>query len=155
MTKLGIKTSDGIFLAHYSSSGLAALDFPGGKQSMSDSTDDPQIRRWHKLTTQAVERTLAGKSPGTLPPLDLSNGTAFQKKIWALLQKISPGKTETYSEIAASAGKPKAARAVGSACGANPIPLLIPCHRVVAASGKLGGFSGGLDWKIKLLAREK
>jgi len=81
-------------------------------------------------------------------------GTVFQKKVWNALRKISPGKTKSYGEIAQAIGKPKAVRAVGGACGANPIPVLVPCHRVLAANHKLGGFSGGLDWKRKLLARE-
>jgi O-6-methylguanine DNA methyltransferase len=70
------------------------------------------------------------------------------------MRAIPFGKTLSYQEIALSIGNPKACRAVGGACGANPIPLLIPCHRVLAAHKHLGGFSGGLDWKIKLLTRE-
>ena len=69
--------------------------------------------------------------------------------------KIPLGRTRTYSEIATSIGAPNATRAVGNACGANPIPVLVPCHRVTASGGKLGGFSGGLDWKRRLLAVEK
>lgn len=69
--------------------------------------------------------------------------------------QIKLGETQSYGEIATSLGNPKAVRAVGGACGANPIPLLIPCHRVLAANHKIGGFSGGLEWKRKLLAREK
>jgi len=71
------------------------------------------------------------------------------------MQRIPAGHTRSYGELAADIGKPKAVRAVGGACGANPIPLLVPCHRVLAAGGKIGGFSGGLDWKRKLLAREE
>jgi O-6-methylguanine DNA methyltransferase len=74
--------------------------------------------------------------------------------VWAALQKIEPGDTWSYAEVASAIGSPKATRAVGRACGANPIPLLIPCHRVLASGGKLGGFSGGLDWKQLLLAAE-
>jgi len=69
--------------------------------------------------------------------------------------KISAGKTKSYGEVATAIGNPKAVRAVGGACGANPIPVLVPCHRILAANKKIGGFSGGLDWKRKLLAREK
>jgi O-6-methylguanine DNA methyltransferase len=64
------------------------------------------------------------------------------------------GQTKGYAQIAKEIGSPKAARAVGGACGANPVPLIIPCHRVLAANVKLGGFSGGLDWKLRLLAAE-
>lgn len=68
--------------------------------------------------------------------------------------RIPPGETRSYGEIAAALGQPLASRAVGGACGANPIPVLVPCHRVLAANGRLGGFSGGLDWKRRLLAIE-
>jgi methylated-DNA-[protein]-cysteine S-methyltransferase len=71
-----------------------------------------------------------------------------------VLRRIATGRTKSYSEVASVIGKPGAARAVGGACGANPIPVLVPCHRVLAANRRLGGFSGGLDWKRKLLARE-
>ena len=71
------------------------------------------------------------------------------------MRKIKLGRTQSYGEIAAAIGNSKAMRAVGSACGANPIPLLVPCHRVLAAQQKIGGFSGGLAWKRKLLALEK
>jgi O-6-methylguanine DNA methyltransferase len=90
-----------------------------------------------------------------LPPLDLNAGTEFQRSVWEQLRKIALGETRSYGEIARALRNPRAFRAVGSACGANPIPVLIPCHRVLAANHKLGGFSGGLDWKKKLLWREE
>jgi O-6-methylguanine DNA methyltransferase len=74
--------------------------------------------------------------------------------VWAALRKIKPAQTQSYGEIASAIGNPKAVRAVGGACGANPIPLLVPCHRVLAANQKIGGFSGGLAWKRRLLAIE-
>ena len=80
-------------------------------------------------------------------------GTVFQKLVWNELKKIPRGQTRTYGEIARAIGRPKAVRAVGSACGANPVPLFIPCHRVVAKTG-LGGFGAGLPWKILLLKTE-
>ena len=82
------------------------------------------------------------------------DGTEFQKAVWKEMLKIPRGQTRTYGEIAAAIGRPKAARAVGAACGANPIPLWIPCHRVVAQNG-LGGFGRGLPWKKLLLAMEQ
>ena len=106
------------------------------------------------MTTRAVREVLAGGTQGELPPLDLSAGTEFQQSVWNALRKIARGRTKSYGEVAAVIGRPKALRAVGGACGANPIPLLVPCHRVLAANHKLGGFSGGLDWKRKLLGRE-
>ena len=112
------------------------------------------IRRWHRATEAALKAVLAGRAAKTLPPLDWSGKTEFQKSVWRALRKIRPGQTKSYGEIARAIGKPKAVRAVGGACGANPIPVLVPCHRVLAANGKIGGFSGGLNRKRELLARE-
>jgi O-6-methylguanine DNA methyltransferase len=86
-------------------------------------------------------------------PTKIPEGTDFQKSVWRELKKIPRGQTHTYGEIAAAIGKPKAVRAVGSACGANPLPIFIPCHRVVAKNG-LGGFGSGLPWKNLLLKME-
>ena len=112
------------------------------------------IRRWHKLACRALARVLQGHAAGELPPLDLAGGTPFQRKVWDALRQIPAGQTESYGRLAAALGAPKAARAVGGACGANPIPLFIPCHRVVPSGGGLGGFSAGLPWKRRLLALE-
>lgn len=87
------------------------------------------------------------------PNIGKVSGTPFQMAVWNELQKIPRGQTRTYGEIAAAIGRPKAVRAVGSACGANPLPLFIPCHRVVAKNG-LGGFGSGLPWKVLLLKME-
>jgi O-6-methylguanine DNA methyltransferase len=156
LVELPIRTRDGIFLAHYSEKGLAGLDFPS-KHTVRVISSNPktptQILRWHRVTTEALKQILAGNKPEEFPPLDLA-GTAFQKSVWNALRKISPGKTKSYGEIARAIGRPKAVRAVGGACGANPVPVLVPCHRVLAANKKLGGFSGGLDWKRRLLVRE-
>ena len=155
-TKLAIPTQDGRFIASYSEKGLAEMNFPskqGANTNASSNGVPAQIRRWHRVTVAALKCTLAGRATGALPPLDLS-GTDFQRRVWNALRRINCGQTRSYGEIAKQIGKPKAVRAVGGACGANPIPVLIPCHRVLAANKKLGGFSGGLDWKRTLLARE-
>jgi methylated-DNA-[protein]-cysteine S-methyltransferase len=81
-------------------------------------------------------------------------GTAFQRNVWARLQEIPYGQTISYGELARRAGNPNASRAVGAANGANPIPIVIPCHRVIGSNGKLTGFGGGLPVKEKLLALE-
>jgi len=83
------------------------------------------------------------------------NGTAFQQRVWAALCKIPFGATTSYGALAAQLGSPKAARAVGSANGANPICLIVPCHRVIAANGSLGGFAFGLEIKEALIAHEQ
>ncbi|HEX7469207.1 MAG TPA: methylated-DNA--[protein]-cysteine S-methyltransferase [Verrucomicrobiae bacterium] len=155
-TKLAIPTQDGRFIASYSEKGLAEMNFPSKENAGANSTlkgVTAPVRRWHRMTTAALKRVLAGRAVGVLPPLDLS-GTDFQRRVWSALRQINGGKTRGYGEIAKQIGKPKAVRAVGGACGANPIPVLIPCHRVLAANKKLGGFSGGLNWKRTLLARE-
>ncbi|HBM90523.1 MAG TPA: hypothetical protein DD400_01400 [Rhodospirillaceae bacterium] len=81
-------------------------------------------------------------------------GTDFQHRVWSALLSIPAGKTLSYGEMAKKIKKPKAARAVGNALGKNPVPLLVPCHRVIAAGGKIGGFSSSLTIKRKLLKRE-
>ncbi len=81
-------------------------------------------------------------------------GTAFERQVWDELAKIPYGKTRSYGEIAALLGRPGAARAVGAANGKNPIPIVVPCHRVVATGGKLGGYGGGPELKRQLLDLE-
>ena len=82
------------------------------------------------------------------------SGTDFQNAVWQLLTKIPRGMMISYADLARQLGRPHAARAVGGACGANPVPILIPCHRVIASDGSLGGFAGGLEVKQRLLAAE-
>ena len=86
-------------------------------------------------------------------PLD-PMGTPFQQAVWAELRRIPYGETRSYAQVAAGIGKPKAVRAVGQANHRNPLPIFIPCHRVIGASGKLTGYGGGLDLKQKLLELE-
>ena len=108
------------------------------------------LEQWVRTVEQAVEQPARAD---TRVPFDIS-GTPFQHAVWETLQRIPAGTVWTYGQLAARVGHPGAARAVGSACGANPIPFLIPCHRVVASNGGLGGFGLGLAVKRALLARE-
>ncbi|NBC88792.1 MAG: methylated-DNA--[protein]-cysteine S-methyltransferase [Alphaproteobacteria bacterium] len=87
-------------------------------------------------------------------PLDIE-GTAFQRRVWDELRRIPPGETRSYGELAAALGKPGASRAVGGANAANRIAVLIPCHRIVAADGSLGGYAHGAAIKAELLRRER
>lgn len=140
---------------------MVRLDFPE-KRVRSEAKPAVELpapfRSWALQTQAALQAALtpalrrAPKLP--LPPLDLSQGTKFRLRVWSELLRIPRGETRSYGEIADDLGKRRAARAVGGACGANPIPVLIPCHRVLAAHGGLGGFSGGLEWKRGLLALE-
>ena len=97
---------------------------------------------------------LAGTRRSFDLPLDLSRGTSFQQRVWRILRCISYGRLRSYQWVAASVGGKQYARAVGNAVGANPMPIVIPCHRIVAQDASLGGFSGGLPMKRKLLALE-
>ncbi len=87
-------------------------------------------------------------------PLDLGHATLFQRAVWKAAQTIPYGETRSYAWVAKRIGRPRAARAVGNALGANPLPVVIPCHRVVGSAGRLGGFTGGLELKKMLLALE-
>jgi AraC family transcriptional regulator of adaptative response/methylated-DNA-[protein]-cysteine methyltransferase len=86
-------------------------------------------------------------------PLDI-RGTAFQERVWQALRDIPAGRTATYTEIAQRIGAPRAVRAVAQACGANPVAVAIPCHRVVRTDGNLSGYRWGVERKRQLLARE-
>jgi O-6-methylguanine DNA methyltransferase len=101
----------------------------------------------------AVKRALMGEKVPEGLRLDIS-GTEFQIKVWKMIAKIPFGETRTYGEVALMAGKPGAARAIGQVMHRNPLPIIFPCHRVVAAGG-LGGFGGGLKLKQYLIDRER
>jgi len=109
---------------------------------------------WERVRRQ-IEDYFSGKRKTFTLPLDPDPpGTAFQQAVWKALGEIPHGQVISYGDLARWAGRPGAARAAGAACGANRIPILIPCHRVVAKSGSLGGFGGGLEIKAALLRRE-
>ena len=106
----------------------------------------------HATVTEVLRR-IDGVEPATELPVDVQ-GTAFQLQVWRELIQIPRGETRSYREIAEAIGKPQAARVVGNACGSNPVAIVVPCHRVVASNGGLGGFGWGLDRKRVLLDNE-
>lgn len=106
-----------------------------------------------QVQTQLTEYFLGNRSLFTLP-LDM-RGTPFQKKVWEALLTIPYGETRTYKEIALQIGMPKAVRAIGQANHENPIPIIVPCHRVIGSNGELIGYGGGLSIKEKLLELER
>jgi AraC family transcriptional regulator of adaptative response/methylated-DNA-[protein]-cysteine methyltransferase len=112
--------------------------------------DDAALQEW----SGAVLRHLDGHQPDLDLPLDIM-ASAFQRKVWEALMAIPYGKTKSYGEIASAVGRPKGARAVGHACGTNPVAVVIPCHRVIQQNGSLGGYGWGLKRKEILLANEK
>lgn len=110
----------------------------------------PELKAWFS----ALNHHLASTAPCPNLPLDL-RGTVFQIQVWEQLKTVEAGITLSYSELARQIGKPKAVRATASACGANKIALLIPCHRILRSDGGLGGYRWGTDRKRQLLEREK
>lgn len=103
----------------------------------------------------AVLKYLTEGVAAPAPPLDMGKGTPFQQEVWKAIARIPFGETRSYLEIAKDIGRPRSSRAVGQACGRNPLPLFVPCHRVTASRGKLGGFGGGLAIKKALLELER
>jgi methylated-DNA-[protein]-cysteine S-methyltransferase len=106
------------------------------------------------LAARELREYFAGERREFSVPLDFT-GTEFQNKVWRALRSIPFGETRSYGELAAQIGAPKASRAVGAANGRNPIPIILPCHRVIGSSGSLTGFGGGLPMKKQLLAHEQ
>jgi methylated-DNA-[protein]-cysteine S-methyltransferase len=118
---------------------------------------DAQKIEGHHPILALAERQLTEYFAGTRTEFDLPlepRGTEFQKKVWQSLRTIPFGTTKSYVEIARSIGSPRACRAVGAANGKNPLPIVVPCHRVIGTNGALTGFGGGVETKAKLLALE-
>ena len=141
---------------------VCSCDFLNGKDianllsRLQKLNHDAQIKEDPQPLASAVEglkRYFAGEPENLNQPLDLQ-GSQFQIQVWSKLREIPAGTVATYGDIAAHIGRPRGARAVGQACGRNPVVLFVPCHRVVAAHGGLGGFGSGLDVKQALLNHE-
>ena len=135
-----------------SDKGLVAIDVRNVKTS-NDQVKNAAAQKILSATKKQLEQYFAGKRTAFDIPLDLE-GTDFQQLAWRALCRIPFGKTISYGDQAKNIKKPKAFRAVGSANGKNPIPIIVPCHRVVAGDGSLGGYSLGLKMKKQLLALE-
>lgn len=140
---------------------LEGLVFPKSKIAiqMGDPTGDPMAAQWVRSPSRfdPVKKQLDDYFQGNLKIFDLGlslQGTDFQKKVWHALTQIPYGKTISYGDLAQRIGNPKACRAVGLANGKNPIPIIIPCHRVIGKNGKLTGFGGGIPVKQHLLELE-
>lgn len=137
------------FIHYYDTRSAARID---GWMLLADATrDDERMRPY----SNALAAYLSGETQQLGIALDLQGGTQLQRRVWEVLAQIPYGSTISYSELANRAGAPSAIRAVASACGKNPLPLALPCHRVLAKDGTLGGFTWGLDKKSQLLALEQ
>ena len=133
-----------------SSRGVRSISFVSAPSEEAVCHGDPMMDR----LIAELDDYFAGKLRKFSVPLDPAPGTDFRNRVWKQLTTIPYGQTRSYAEIAAGIGDPKAARAVGSANGCNPIPIIIPCHRVVKADATLGGYSSGVHIKKKLLELE-
>jgi len=149
-----------------SQKGLLKLVLPQSSWRKAVSLVEGFALRWHDRTLKKAEAGYFGDLPERIrdyldgkpvvfhDKLDLSSASAFQRRVWEADRSIPYGETRTYSWVASRVGLPKAARAVGQALAKNPLPIIIPCHRVICSNGDLGGFSGGRDWKQRLLQIE-
>lgn len=144
------------------SKGIDAIALPQGSKQVIESDlcnlsgeplEQNESVRLDEARRQVLDY-LAGKGSSFDLPLDLSQGTVFQRQVWRILQRIPYGKLRSYQWVAVRVGGRRYARAVGNAVGANPLPIVIPCHRIVAQDASLGGFSCGLLMKRKLLTLE-
>ena len=131
---------------------LVVFDHEGVVRAFDFADYEERMRRLLRLHYGAVSLE-AGAAPAGVREA-VTGGTAFQRRVWAALTEIPAGRTETYGQLAARIGAPTAVRAVGLANGANPVGVIVPCHRVVGASGKLTGYAGGLERKKWLLEHE-
>jgi len=148
-----LDTSIGTLLLAGNGEALTLLGFPSGSMARRHEPDWQEDAGPFAEVVNQLQGYFAGERQCFELPLAPS-GTAFQQQVWSTLQKIPFGETWSYGQLAAHIGKPTASRAVGAANGLNPIPVIIPCHRVIGASGKLTGFGGGLDTKRYLLNLE-
>lgn len=134
--------------------GLRRLGFDADALTIPHHTEDTtSIPHLDRAMTQLSEYFSGGRQEFDVP-LDLSGATDFQRRIYKRLVEIPFGRVVSYGDLADELGDPGAARAVGQAVGANPLPVVVPCHRVVRSDGRLGGFSGGLTRKVELLRLE-
>jgi AraC family transcriptional regulator of adaptative response/methylated-DNA-[protein]-cysteine methyltransferase len=151
-----VATSIGRMLVAATDKGVCRLSFDEGADDLARRFPRAELREGGADFSDLLGQVVAAvEQPGDSRaiPLDVQ-GTAFQEAVWRELQRIPPGETRSYAQIAAAVGKPGAVRAAGSANGANNVAVLIPCHRVVRSDGTLGGYAYGLDIKRELLRRE-
>jgi AraC family transcriptional regulator of adaptative response/methylated-DNA-[protein]-cysteine methyltransferase len=152
-----LATSLGEMLVAATDKGVCCLAFGEGEAELRARFPRAEVvpagEAFRDLFAQVVKAVEQPGPGSTAIPLDV-HGTAFQQRVWEELRRIPHGETRSYGELAAALGNPKASRAVGGANGANNVAVLIPCHRVIASDGTLGGYAYGLEIKAELLKRE-
>jgi methylated-DNA-[protein]-cysteine S-methyltransferase len=161
VAKVSIRAAHGRIWILATESGLREIrlsDLPGPSRLEGRQRGISFVRRprWTDPARRALELYLQGRERALDLPLDLEVGTPFQRRVWEAARKGVPyGVTASYADVARLAGSPRAVRAVGNALGANPVPIVVPCHRIIHADQSIGGFSSGLDWKRFLLELER
>ncbi len=154
-----VRTAAGMVDLFFSGRGITRVELPHARKKSrverlgagTAGTSRPTVG---KNAANQFRRYFSGKPVTFDVPLDLGQATDFQKAVWKAAATIPYGETRSYAWVAKLIGRPTAARAVGQALGANPVPVIIPCHRVISSAGTLGGFSGGLAMKKHLLGME-
>ena len=149
-----VRSPLGPLCAVFSGRGLCRLSVGGEPPASARRVEAGEDEAAGQLADE-LARYFAGAREPFRTTLDLRSGTPFQRRVWAALRRIPFGHTASYADVARRIRSPRAARAVGQAVGANPVPILVPCHRVIRASGALGGFSAGLPIKRWLLHHEQ
>jgi methylated-DNA-[protein]-cysteine S-methyltransferase len=151
LVSASLPTPTGVVEIAIDGDALVALEFVDGSDAPASLSpaEDPagileRLRRYFDGDVHAIDDV----------PVRFDRGTAFQHEVWTALRTIPVGETISYAELARRVGRPSAFRAVGSANGQNPVGVVVPCHRVIASDGTLGGYAGGLDRKRWLLAHE-
>lgn len=148
LTSAALPTALGTFEATFSDEGVRQLRFPNQSSGDTRSTDTRA-----RLLAEELDAYLRGDLTEFSISVDLQ-GTPFQLSVWNALREIPYGEVRSYQAVAEAIGRPSAVRAVGAANGANPVPVIVPCHRVIGSNGRLVGFGAGVEWKLRLLGTE-
>ena len=149
-----LRTPVGVLRVTATDRGVVSVERVSRASAASHATASTRAMKHADTALRQLREYFAGKRRNFTVPLDLA-GTPFQQRTWLELRRIRYGSTISYAQQATSMGAPTAVRAVGSANGANPIPIIVPCHRVIASDGSLGGYALGLGMKRALLALER
>ena len=160
-----ISTVVGIITVVYTDKGVRQIDLPvcspicSGRVSFSQNHGAHTLRHkspvWLLQLTDDIRAYFQGRKISFCCPLDHDGLSCFAQAVYTVMQCIPYGATASYKDIAALSGYDRAVRAAGSVCRKNPVPVIIPCHRVIGSNGRLGGFSRGMAWKIHLLRLEQ
>ncbi|MCC6964800.1 MAG: methylated-DNA--[protein]-cysteine S-methyltransferase [Nitrospira sp.] len=149
------KTAWGWVTVTASAKGVTSIDLsPRGRAAHHEPLGDDAAASIVKEAQAQLESYLGGTRREFVLPIDWSAGTSFQRKVWKAIARIPYGRVRSYQWVAMRVGGKQYARAVGMALGANPVPIVVPCHRIIAQDGSLGGFSCGLPMKRRLLSLE-